>query len=148
MNSFCTFSVGGRWLGLPVERVREVIRHPAVTPVPLAPPVVAGLINLRGDVLLAIDLRVRLGLPAAKPERPPLDLIFHGRDGLVSLVADEVGPVVQMREEDFEPIPGTVPAATRSLLTGAYKLPDRIVLILDSDRTADLKIREAHRGGR
>jgi purine-binding chemotaxis protein CheW len=148
VTSCCSFLVGGRWFGLPVERVREVIRHPSVTPVPLAPPVVAGLINLRGEVLLAVDLRIRLGVAAATPERPPVDLIFQGREGTVSLLADEVGPVLELREEDFESIPETVPAPLRNLLRGTYKMTDRLLLVLDPDRAAEVKMREATFGGR
>src|SRR5262245_1140393 len=148
MTACCSFTVGGRWFGLPVERVREVIRHPQVTPVPLAPPVVAGLINLRGEVMLAIDLRIRLGFAPERPDRPPVDLVFQSKDGTVSLLADEVGPVMALRDEDFESSPETVPASLRNLLRGTYKLADRLLLVLDPDRAADVRIREARIGGR
>jgi purine-binding chemotaxis protein CheW len=148
MTTCCTFTVGGRSFGLAVDRVREVIRHPALTPVPLAPRVVAGLINLRGEVLLALDLRVRLGVAPEKPERPPVDLIVQGREGTLSLLVDDVGPVMPLRDEDFEPIPETVPTALRAVLAGAYKLADRLLLVLDPDKAGDLRIREALHGGR
>jgi purine-binding chemotaxis protein CheW len=148
VTACCSFSLGGRWFGLPVERVREVIRHPVVTPVPLAPPVVAGLINLRGEVLLALDLRSRLGVGTAKPERPSVDLVFLGKEGTLSLLADEVGPVLELRDEDFEAIPETVPASLRNLLRGTYKMADRLLLVLDPDKAAEVKIRDASYGGR
>jgi purine-binding chemotaxis protein CheW len=144
----CTFALGGRWFGLPVDRVREVVRHPALTPVPLAPPAVAGLINLRGEVVLAIDLRARLGIAGPRPERPLVDLILQSRDGVVSLLADEIGPVLEARDEDYETIPETVPAGTRGVLTGAYKLADRLLLVLDPDKASDLKPADATTGGR
>jgi purine-binding chemotaxis protein CheW len=148
MSACCSFRVGGRWFGLPVERVREVIRHPTVTPVPLAPPVVAGLINLRGEVLLALDLRIRLGFAPAGPAHRPVDLIFQSKDGAVSLLVDETGPVLELRDEEFEAIPETVPASLRNLLRGTYKMADRLLLVLDPDRVADVKMREAAYGAR
>ena len=129
----CTFKAGGRWLGIEVGRVQEVLRARPTTPVPLAPPVVAGLVNLRGQIVTAVDLRRRLELADADAAPDPAQVVVRGVDGAVSLLVDEVGDVLEVAEEDFEPPPPTLTGAARELIGGAWKLPDRLLLALDVD---------------
>lgn len=130
----CTFKAGGTWLGVEVARVQEILRTRATTPVPLAPPVVAGLVNLRGQIVTAIDLRRRLDLGEPAEVHEPAHVVVHGAEGAVSLLVDEVGDVLQVSEEDFEPPPPTLTGVARELIDGAWKLPDRLLLALDVDQ--------------
>lgn len=129
----CTFKAGDRWLGIEVARVQEILRARPVTPVPLAPAVVAGLVNLRGQIVTAVDLRRRLELAEQEQERDPAQVVVHGAEGAVSMLVDEVGDVLEVAEDDFEPPPPTLTGAARELIVGAWKLPDRLLLALDVD---------------
>jgi len=134
MSLFCTFSLGAQQFGVAVEKVQEVIPFQEMTPVPLAPPEVMGLLNLRGQIVVAIDLRRRLGLPIAPPGRRPMNVVVRSEDGAVSLLVDEVGEVVDAGEETFEAPPDTLRIAERDLIRGAHKLEQGLLLILDTDR--------------
>jgi purine-binding chemotaxis protein CheW len=104
-----------------------------MTPVPLAPPVVAGLINLRGNIVTAIDLRRRLELEERPPTLLPTNVVLREDIGSVSLLADRIGDVVEVEQELFEPRPETLEGVARHLIKGAYKLKERLLLVLDTD---------------
>ncbi|GAB3684239.1 chemotaxis protein CheW [Angustibacter aerolatus] len=133
-----TFTLDGRCYGVPVDRVQEVLRSQVRTPVPLAPPAVAGLVNLRGQVLTAIDLRARLGLPERSPDREPMVVVVRVGSEPVSLLVDTIGGVVDVADDQFEPPPDTMDDATGTLIVGAYKLPDQLLLALDVDRAVEV----------
>ena len=137
-RQYCTFFVGGHYFGVDVLKVQEVIRYQEMTRVPLAPPEVAGLINLRGQIVTAIDLRRRLELGNRPAEQTPLNVVVHTEDGAVSLLVDEIGDVLKVSETLFEPPPETLRGTARELIRGAYKLDDRLLLILDTERTVSL----------
>ena len=136
-RKLCTVLIGGTWYGLPVERLQEVIRHLGVTPVPLAPALVAGLINLRGQIVEALDPRVPLGSVPAAPDRPPVNVVLRTPSGPVSLLADDVGDVLEITEDSAEPPPPTVSEAARRLISAACKLEERLLPILDVDRVVE-----------
>ena len=133
-RQFCTFHLGHFFLGIEVLQVQEVIRAQAMTRVPLAPRSVRGLINLRGQIVTAIDLRERLGLAPLDGERAPMNVVVRTDEGAVSLLVDEIGDVVETDEADFEDPPATIDPVARMLIRGVYKLPDRLLLVLDTDR--------------
>src|SRR5271166_4522923 len=120
LRQFCTFSVADLYLAIDVLEVQEVIRYQEMTRVPTAPRVVRGLINLRGQIVTAIDLRRRLDLP------PGPD------DGAVSLLVDEIGDVLEFECHKLERPPATVPAVVRELVTGIIMLEDRLLLVFDT----------------
>ena len=134
----CTFMLGGLFLGVEVTRVQEVIRRQETTPVPLAGSVISGLINLRGEIVTTIDLRRRLDLPDRAPGVEPMNVVIRHDDGVVSLLVDEIGDVLEVDDATFEPPPPTLPPRTRDLVSGIYKLDGRLLLILDCDRVLDL----------
>ncbi|HSR98801.1 MAG TPA: chemotaxis protein CheW [Kofleriaceae bacterium] len=136
-RQFCTFLVRGMLFGLEVTCIQEVIRYQPLTPVPLTASMIAGLINLRGQIVTAIDLRVRLGLSPRDPEERPLNVVVRTADGPVSLLVDEIGDVIQVDEDTFERPPETLGDAARELIRGAYKLKGRLLLVLDPGRTVD-----------
>jgi purine-binding chemotaxis protein CheW len=110
-----------------------------MTRVPLAPANLGGLINLRGQVIPAVDLRRRLGFPDRVAGQPPMDVILHTRDGLVSLLVDGIGDVVEVPDEAFEEPPETLHGIGRELIRGAYKLDDALLLLLDVQAAVDLQ---------
>jgi purine-binding chemotaxis protein CheW len=137
-HQFCTFTVDGHYFGLDVLRVQEVIRYQEMTRAPLAHPVVRGLINLRGQIVTAIDLRRRLDLSDRPAGQLPVNVVVRTDDGAVSLLVDEIGDVLEVRDEAFEQRPETLKGAVRDLIRGAYKLPGRLLLILDTDRVVSV----------
>jgi purine-binding chemotaxis protein CheW len=136
----CTFVLGDLYLGVEVTQVQEVIRHQVTTPVPLASAVIGGLMNLRGSIVTTIDLRRRLGLPALDADHEPMHVVIRSDDGVVSLLVDAIGDVIEVDDSAFEPAPPTLAASARELIVGVYKLESRLLLVLDCDRLLDLAI--------
>ena len=143
-RQFCTFFLEHYFFGVDVRQVQEVFRHHEQTRVPLAPQVVSGLINLRGQIVTVIDLRRRLALrPRADAQRPMHVVVRHGDSG-VDLLVDEIGDVVDVADDLFEPPPGTLEGIARELIVGAYKLEGQLLLILDTEKAVDLERLNAH----
>ena len=138
MSQLSTFHVGKYLFGVDVSLVQEVVRLQMITPVPLAAPEIAGLINLRGEVLTAIDLRTRLGLPPAEASREPVNVVVRVDDEPVSMLVDEIGGVLEVSQVPFEQTPSTVDERVRDLLLGAYTLPDRLLLALNARAVLDV----------
>ncbi len=134
-TQLCTFFLDGLYFGVEVEQVQEVIRYQELTRVPLASPVVSGLINLRGQIVTAVDLRRLLELPDRPADKRPMNVVVRGDEGVVSLLVDEIGDVAEVDADSFEPPPETLRGQARELILGAYKLEDRLLLMLDTDRT-------------
>jgi purine-binding chemotaxis protein CheW len=131
---FCTFAVGGFHYGVDVSHVQEIIRPQELTRVPLAPAVVGGLINLRGRIVTALDLRRRLGLGERPAGQASRNVVVRAGEGVVSLLVDEIGDVLEVEEATFERPPETLKGVARELIRGAYKLADRLLLILDTEK--------------
>jgi purine-binding chemotaxis protein CheW len=137
-QQFCTFFLDGHFFGTPVPQVQEVIQYQVMTRVPLAPNVVSGMINLRGQIVSAIDLRRRLGLHDRPEGQLPMNVVVRTNEGAVSLLVDEIGDVIEVEEESLENPPETVQGFAREVLRGVYKLSGRLLLALDIDRVVDL----------
>jgi purine-binding chemotaxis protein CheW len=134
-HQYCTFLLDGHLFGVPVASVQEVLKGQEVTPVPLAPREVSGLINLRGQIVTTLDLRTRLGIAPRPAGAPSVSVVVHGTDGgPVSLVVDQIGDVIEAHEAALETPPDTVPADVRELVTGICKLEGRLMLLLDTER--------------
>jgi purine-binding chemotaxis protein CheW len=130
-RQLATFTLDGLLFGIDVATVQEVLRYQPMTVVPLAPKIVGGLINLRGKIVAAIDLRLRLDLPARDPGLQPMNMVLRAEEGAVSLLVDTIGEVVTVDEDAFEPPPDTMTAAARGVVEGVYKLPEGLLLSLD-----------------
>ncbi|MTV27068.1 chemotaxis protein CheW [Nitriliruptoraceae bacterium ZYF776] len=139
-RQYCTFRLDHLTFGVEVARVQEVIRPQQLTRVPLADPVVEGLINLRGQIVTALDLRRRLELPPRPDGRDPMNIVVRTAAGELSLLVDEIGDVVDVDEATFEGPPETLEGVARELIVGAYKLDDRLLLILDTARAVQLPV--------
>ena len=128
---FSTFFLRDLYLGVEVLKVQELIRFQEMTRVPLASDVVRGLINLRGQIVTAIDLRRQFGMAPLEPGRDPMNVVVRTEEGAVSLLVDEIGDVVDVDEQQFERAPDTLRGRARELVTGVYKLDGRLLLVLD-----------------
>ena len=135
---FCTFTLDELWFGIAVDRVQEVVRHLNHTRVPLAAPVIRGLMNLRGQIVTAIDMRRRLEFPDREPGSFPMNVVIRTEEGPVSLLVDQIGDVVVVETVTRDDPPPTLRGAARDLICGAYQLPARLLLELDLDSTLAL----------
>jgi len=142
-QQFCTFFIERLLFGVEVEKVQEVIRHQGMTRVPLATELVGGLINLRGQIVTAVNLRRRLGLEDSPPGQLPMNVVVRTGDGVVSLLVDEINDVVEVEQKVFEPPPDTLDAAGRELIQGVYKLKDKLLLVLDTDKAANVVVQRS-----
>ena len=133
----CTFVVDELHFGIDVTRIQEVIRYQELTPVPLAHQTVRGLINLRGEIVTAIDLRNRLNMPASD-EIQPMNVVVAHEEDVVSFLVDEIGDVIEVSLNDFESVPETVAKTVRDVVDGVYKLDDTLLLVLNTDRAMGL----------
>jgi purine-binding chemotaxis protein CheW len=134
IQQFCTFFLKDQFFGVPVQQVQEVIRYQQMTRVPLTPPVIRGLINLRGQIVMAVDLRRRFGMEERPESQLPMNVVVQTDDGAVSFLVDEIGDVLEVDQAGFEGPPETVEGQTRALVRGVYQLQERLMLVLDCER--------------
>ncbi len=137
-RQFCTFYLDDQLFGLDVLCVQEIVRQQSLTRVPLAHRVVRGLINLRGQIVTALDLRKRLDLPDRKESQDPMNVVVQTDDGPVSLQVDEIGDVLELPAGQFERPPETLRGPARDVIEGAYKLPNQLLTILDLKKIVSL----------
>jgi purine-binding chemotaxis protein CheW len=133
-RQFCTLHLAGHLFGVPVMRVQEVISYQSMTRVPLAHPVIDGLINLRGQIVTAIDLRKRLEFPPREADQLSMNVVVQTPGGVVSLLVDAIGDVVEVEEAIYEAPPETLTGVAKELILGVYKFEDRLLLELDIDK--------------
>ncbi len=126
--------VGGRLCGLPVPRVRDVLREQTICKVPHAPPGVAGVLNLRGRIVTAVDLRSRLGLPPAEPGSPRMSVVVEQDGELYSLLADAVREVLPLPPDAQDEAPATLRGPWRDHSVAVHRLTDGLLIELDPDR--------------
>jgi purine-binding chemotaxis protein CheW len=134
---FCTFFLNGLWFGVEVESVQEVLREQTMTRVPLAPDATAGLINLRGQIVTAIDLRRRLGFLPRPMGQPAMSVVVESRGEAISLLVDEAGEVVQAGQDTYEAAPESLSEEVRQVLPGVYKLAGGLLHVLRLDAVAE-----------
>ncbi len=132
-RQYATFFLDDHFLGVEVEKVQEILNVQDMTRVPLAPPVIAGLINLRGHIVTAIDLRTRLGFPSRPPGLWTKSLVVLTMDGPVDLLVDQIGDVIEVLPDLFESAPETLDEQFGSVIDGVYKLKERLLLALNID---------------
>ncbi|QBI22104.1 chemotaxis protein CheW [Egibacter rhizosphaerae] len=138
VTQYCTFRLDGFTFGIEVERVQEVIRYQDMSRVPLSSEVVRGLINLRGQIVTALDLRARLQLPPRPEGQWPMNVVVMTDDGPLSLLVDSIGEVVDVEADSFETPPETLDGVARDLIQGCHKLDGHLLLVLATDRAVSL----------
>jgi purine-binding chemotaxis protein CheW len=136
-NEYVTFSVCGALFGLPVLRVNDVFRPLAVTRVPLAPPAIAGILNLRGRIVTMIDMDERLGQPSRAVAKMAVTVDLHGES--YGLMVDKVSDVVALPQAAMQPVPANLDPRLAKLSSGIFWLEEGVLVILDADRVLDLE---------
>src|SRR5436305_14487452 len=137
-QQFCTFFLDGMHFGVDVHKVQEVVPYQEMTRVPLAPPTVRGLLNLRGQIVTGSDLRRRLELPERDAARLPMNIVLRGEDSPVSFLVDEIGEVIEVAADAWERPPETLQGRVRELIQGVCPLPEELLLLLDTAKALDL----------
>lgn len=130
LDVYVTLKVDGQLCGIPVLLVRDVLGPQMITRIPLAPPEVAGSLNLRGRIVTAIDLRRRLGLEGANIASS-MSIVVEHQGELYSLIVDQVGEVMQLDPNDREANPPTLSPAWRALSLGVFRLSGGLLVVLD-----------------
>jgi purine-binding chemotaxis protein CheW len=137
-SQFCTFSLDHLLFGVDLQTVQEVIRELPMTPVPLAPAVVAGIMNLRGQLVTALDLRQQLEMGPGQAGVTPMNVVVRSQDGAVSLLVDQIGDVVEVDEASFERTPETLQGKIRTMILGVHKLDTRLLHVLDVEKACQV----------
>jgi len=137
-RQYVSFYLDEAHLGVDVLKVQELLPPQVMTPVPRAPGDIRGLINLRGQIVPAVDLRRRLGLADHTGQEAPMNVVVRAEDGLVSFLVDRIGDVVEVPEDSFEPAPDNVESQAARYTAGVHKLPDHLLVVLDVDQLCGL----------
>lgn len=137
-KQLCTFYVNGFYFGVDVLRVQEVIKYQKMTPVPVSPAVVKGLINLRGQIVIAVDMREKMGMPPRENQQLPMNVVVHSDEGAISLLVDKIGDVIEVDDKDLEAPPDSLNGVNRDLLLGVYKLPKTLLLSMNVDEAINI----------
>ncbi len=132
-RQFATFYLENHFLGIEIEKVQEVFLSKKMTPVPMSSPAVAGLINLRGQIIMTIDLRKQLGFKEKRSGEEPMSIVVRSSDGPVNLLVDEIADVIYVRPDLFECPPKTLDDRLGKAIEGVYKLEDKLLLALDTE---------------
>ncbi len=134
VTEYVTAMIGEQLFGLPIGRVQDVFMPKRLTPVPLAGPEIAGILNLRGRIVTMIDMRCRLGLPARRDDRPAMAIGIEHRGESYGLLIDEIGEVLQLADSAREPNPVNLDRQLAELSAGVYRQESQLVVVLDLDR--------------
>lgn len=127
-------TVAGQLFGIPVLQVQDVLGPQRLTRIPLAPPEVAGSLNLRGHIVTAIDVRTRLGLPPRAADMRGMSVVVDLNGELYSLVIDQVGEVLSLAKDTFEANPPTLDPRWREVSRGIYRLKGQLLVVIDVAR--------------
>jgi purine-binding chemotaxis protein CheW len=138
VTQLCTFKLEDLVFGIEVEHVQEVLRWQELSIVPLASSIVRGLINLRGNIVTAIDVRASMGFPVRVSEDRPLNVVVKTQEGVVSLLVDAIGDVVEVDPSNVVPPPHHMQESVRAMVRGVLELESSLVLVLDVERVVDL----------
>ena len=138
-RQYSTFYVSDLFFGIDVLNVQEVLRYQEMTRVPLAPDVIEGLINLRGQIVTAVDLRRRLNVKPREAGHTPMNIVVRSGEEAVSLLVDEISDVLEVNPASYEPPPQNLPLEQRDLIEGLYKLDGRLLLILNTERVLQIR---------
>ena len=137
----CSVRLAQTWFGVPITHILEIVGAARPQPVPLAPAFVGGLVHYRGDVLTTVSLRQLLGLPL--PEKTQDILVIESAGGCFGLLVDAVGEVLPVSAADHDPNPSILDQRRKSLFAGAYKLKDKLLVMLDPDSLDPLRLSQS-----
>jgi purine-binding chemotaxis protein CheW len=135
---YVTLMVADQLFGVPIHSVQDVLGPQRINSIPLAPPEVAGSLNLRGRIVTAIDLRRRMGLPDRAGDQPGMSVVVDHNGELYSLIMDSAGEVMSLPASEFEANPATLDPLWQDVTAGIYQLDGRLLVILEIERLLDL----------
>jgi purine-binding chemotaxis protein CheW len=138
ITEYVTTMIGGQLFGLPIGRVQDVFMPERLTRVPLSSSDVAGVLNLRGRIVTAIDMRSRLGLPKNDDGRPPMAVGVELRGESYGLLIDTIGEVLKLSDDTREVNPVNLDPRTAKLAGGVHRLDGRLMVVLDVDRVLEI----------
>ena len=137
-NQYVSFWVDNQLLGVPVNSVQEVLNPQSIARTPKSRAELAGLVNLRGQIVTALDLRRRLDLPPLESERGSMNVVIRSNNEPFSLLVDDVGDVINVSRDLMKPVPQTLDERWREVTTGVFRLDDRLFVILNIDAILSL----------
>ncbi|HVZ52865.1 MAG TPA: chemotaxis protein CheW [Pseudolabrys sp.] len=140
LNEYVTATIGGQLFGLPIRQVQDVFLPERVTRVPMAPPEIAGVLNLRGRIVTLIDMRKRLGMPPRGDDAPSMALGVEARGEFYGLLIDGVGEVLKLADEAREPNPVNLDPRLARVSAGIYRLEGQLMIVLEVDRVLDIGV--------
>jgi len=135
---YVTVTLDDQLFGLPISRVQDVFVPDRLTRVPLAPPQIAGVLNLRGRIVTAIDMRCRLGLPARQDKVPAIAVGIELKGESYGLLVDAMGEVMKLAKDLCETKPANIDARLAEVTAGVYRLDSQLLVVLDVDRILDM----------
>lgn len=139
-SQLCGFKIMDGQYAIPVLEVQEVVKPQKVTPVPLGPSYVDGLINLRGQIVTAINLRNLFGLPTSEDSEEYMNIIVRWEDSLYALVVDEIMDVMDIENSTFEETPDTIEEGLKKYIRGVFKMEENLLTLLSLERILDIKV--------
>jgi purine-binding chemotaxis protein CheW len=143
LTEYVTLTTGGQMFGLPIERVQDVFKPSRITRVPLAGPQIAGVLNLRGRIVTAIDMRSRLGLEARDDGQSAMAIGIELKGESFGLLVDAVGEVLKLPDGEREPNPINLDHMLAGVSAGVFRLEGQLLVVLDIDRVLDLDVAAA-----
>ena len=138
LTEYVTAMIGGQLFGLPIVRVQDVFMPERLTRVPLAPPEIAGVLNLRGRIVTLIDLRRRFGLGQREDGDLPLAIGVESRTESYGLLIDSVGEVLKLDDAAREPNPVNLDQRLAGVSAGIHRLDGQLLIVVDVDRVLDI----------
>jgi purine-binding chemotaxis protein CheW len=137
-KKYASFYLNGICFGVPIENVQEVLEFQEITPIPLSPPVLPGIINLRGQILTTIDLKARLELTGAEEQTDTMMIVVRTSEGPMNLIVDKIGSVLDVDSERFEKPTETLKPGVRAVTSHVCKLDGYLLLVLDTEKIIQL----------
>jgi purine-binding chemotaxis protein CheW len=142
-QDYVTMTIADQLFGIPVLTVQDVLGSQRITRIPLAPPEVAGALNLRGRIVTAMDVRRRLDLPSRESGKAGMSVVVDHNGELYSLIVDSVGEVLSLPNDAFERNPATLDPKWREVSAGIYRLDGKLLVVLEVSRLLDIRRAEA-----
>lgn len=142
-EDFVTFVIEGQLFGIPVLKVQDVLSAHRITRIPMAPPEIAGSLNLRGRIVTALDVRCRVGLPPLEGRSESMSIVVEHEGELYSLLVDAVGEVLALSETNFERNPPTLDPRFAAYSQGIYRLDEQLLVVLDVQSLLDYSSSQA-----
>ena len=137
VTEFITATIGGQVFGVPISQVQDVFTPEMMTKVPLAAPEIAGVLNLRGRIVTAIDMRERLSLPVNEDENERMAVGIESGNESYGLLIDSIGEVLRLKQSEMEPNPANLDKRWARVSAGVYRLDGQLLVVLDVSNVLD-----------